>query len=180
MSPYRTGVVRLNRMRGKIARSNRFDRKFLVALRGEQVVGCALADQDTRDQRAKIDDLRGCDYKVQEMLLRHLILIARETIGAVFSLVIEVRSDDPGLHRLLEAIGFFPTAYYPAFIFEGGHRIDCVQFTYLENIDLAEACRVADLGQWPVASGVKAEICKGNIQGDLEKLPAHAGRDDNS
>lgn len=160
----RTGLFGLNRMRGSLARSCRFDRKFLLASRGEQAVGYAILDQDARDRRVKIADLRGCDGQVQETLLRHVIGITKAAIGAVFSLVVEVRSGEADLHRLLEEIGFFPTAYYPALILEGGDRIDLVQFTYLENVDLTEACRDAAVAEWPAALGVKAEICDAKAQ----------------
>ncbi len=156
-----TGVIHLNRMRGDVTRSQRFDRKLLVALRGGERVGYALADLDIRDQRVKIVEMTGRDGQVQEMLLKDVLRTASTRIGSVFSCAIETRSDDAALHELLESIGFFPTAYYPAFISDGGGRIDCVQFTHLHNVDLAEACSAAKLGDWPEASGIKAEICKG-------------------
>ncbi|ARN80027.1 hypothetical protein B1812_01840 [Methylocystis bryophila] len=159
----RTGFIVLNRMRGILARSCRFERKFLVASRGEQAVGYAILDQDARDRRVKIADLRGCDGQVLETLLRHVIEIAKAGIGAVFSLVVDVRSGEADLHRLLEEIGFFPTAYYPALILEGGNRIDSVQFTYLEKVDLTEACRGAAVAEWPSAFGVKGEICDARL-----------------
>ncbi len=153
-------VIHLNRMRGSVARSKRFDRTLLVASRKGEKIGYALADLDTRDQRVKIVEMNGRDSNVREILLKNILRMAGPRMGSVFSCVIEVRSDDPTLHELLEEIGFFPTAYYPAFILDGGSRIDCVQFTYLENVDLAQACGAAELGDWPEASGLKAEICK--------------------
>jgi GNAT superfamily N-acetyltransferase len=163
LSVYRSSVVSLKRMRGKLARSDRFDRKLLVASRGERSVGYAQLDIDVRDQRVKIDGLIGYDHGVLGSLLLRVFDMTKARIGDVFSVVIETRSDDIGLHHLLEGMGFLVTAYYPAFIFEDGYRVDCVQFTFLHNVNLTEACRAADLREWPAASKIKSEICKANV-----------------
>lgn len=130
--PHSCGVVCLKHLEGDHGNPNRYDRRYFVVRVGNQVVAAARIVWDRRDCRARVLDLKSLWDGLQGVLFAGLVQdLRREARRENLLIVVDVHTRNPRLHATLEALEFFPTAYYPSLIAIGSERCDAVQYTCL-------------------------------------------------
>ncbi|MCX7826197.1 MAG: GNAT family N-acetyltransferase [Verrucomicrobiae bacterium] len=154
--PHAAGVVCLRRMEGCLGNSDRYDRRCFVVRIAGQVASAARVVWDRRDCRARILDLKSQQEGLQGMLIASIVEeLTREASGSHLTIVLDVHTGNPRLMATMEALGFFPTAYYPALVAIGSERYDAVQYTrlchrgeFLDSVD--KVCSI----EWAAAKNV--------------------------
>lgn len=103
---------------------------YLVARERGQVTGGVGMAHDAVDQKVRIFELIAPTDAHKGALLAAAERHARERLGAEY-VEADVSAYAPGMQRTLERLGFFPSAYCPAMVFEGVERLDVVRMAKL-------------------------------------------------
>ncbi|HPA18584.1 MAG TPA: GNAT family N-acetyltransferase [Verrucomicrobiae bacterium] len=126
------GVACLRRLEGGHGNPDRYDRRCFVMRAGGRVVAAARVVSDRRDRRARILDLKSHGQGLQGLLIAGIVKeLTQEAAGDHLTTVIDVHTGNPELQATVEALNFFPTAYYPALIGMNLERYDAIQYTRL-------------------------------------------------
>jgi Acetyltransferase (GNAT) family len=148
VNSHSSGVVGLRRLEGIDLEGTRYLERHFVATSNGEVLGIARVSVDRRDLRARVLYLQTASDGLQSLLLARLIeeLLNDVALAGLLTIVVDVRADFPKFQTSLDALGFFPTVYYPAFISGERGRIDAVQFTRILRRDVSGKFEaVADL-----------------------------------
>lgn len=132
-----SGVVALRRLEGIDPAGRRYTDACFVDRTAAGAVARVLWDHV--DRRARVLSMHtpaaGGEVAMMAQIARSLEALPQGGPGA---LVVEVRADRPDLHAGLEALGFFPTVYYPGLLDTGAGRVDAVQLTRLVDVNIEE------------------------------------------
>lgn len=136
-----SGVLNLRRIKGSNLGEVRFLEKHFVGRARNRVLGVARVSVDLLDRRARVIHLQVRSQGLQAPFLMKIVhqLNAELARHGLAVIVVDVRADFPALHASLEALGFFPTVYYPALIAGECGRVDAVQFTRICGEDVGDA-----------------------------------------
>ena len=153
------GVVNLRRFEGENLGRQRYDGRCYVARMNDHDAGCVRIVWDHGDRRARVLDLRSETDLVAATLIEAAVASMRDEAGDLPLVVaLDVRADAAVLQNRLGALGFLPTAYYPALLADGPTRVDAVQFTRIDGRPLARSLDLLDNLDWPSARRVVDQI----------------------
>ncbi len=126
-----SGIVGLRRIRGLNLWGQRFLDRYYVMRQRDDLLGIAQVSVDLEDSRVRVLRLEVQFDGLQAFFLRRVLehLQSEEPLQQLACTVVDVRADFPRLHASLQAMGFSPTVYYPAFVATESGRVDAVQFT---------------------------------------------------
>ncbi len=124
---------------------------------------------DRLDQRAHLRSLLARSPDVVGTALMAGIEAIKSIAGdAPFSVFTDVCADDLTVQQCLEAAGFFPTVYVPAFGAAGGQRRDLVEYTFLYRL------RLSDMVPPAADGGPQPERLAGRIFATLQRCVGEA------
>jgi len=153
--PNACGFVDLRRMDELGREHARRKQRYFAGLVGDEVVGCIHTAHNRHDSHFRIESFAWDSEPVQEPMLRELVeLVRRESDGHPSVIVAELTATNAPQQRALEAVGFTPTAYYPALVVDRGRRLDVVQYTRLLGRAISDGIGFLDLFPWPEAARV--------------------------
>jgi len=134
-----TSLLRIERGRvshreifGNLALSHGFFRMtdtnshYLVARRGEAVIGAVGFSYDPIDRKIRIFELIEYDNAVKGTLLATVDRIARDEYDVEYQEV-DVSAYSPRIQRTFERLGFVPVAYCPSMVFQDVERLDVLR-----------------------------------------------------
>ena len=112
----------------------RYDNRWYVARVDGRDTGSLRVVWDHTDRRARMLELFAEAPGIGASLIEAAVteLLAEATDGPLV-VAVDLRADAAALQSRLDALGFLPTAYYPALIADGPDRVDAVQFTRLDR-----------------------------------------------
>ena len=137
---------------GKISLSHGFfqisnsSTQYLVARKGEAILGAAGFIHDPIDLKVKIFELIEFDEAVKGYLLASVDKIARDEYKCAY-IEADVSAYSPKIQRTLERLGFIPVAYCPSMVFDNVERIDILRMAKVNcpydagEMRLLDACR---------------------------------------
>lgn len=133
------GILPLEHRQGEDATGWRYVART-VTLRARAMPCAAVAlIYDRLDQRAHLRSLLARSPDVVGTALMAGIKAIKSIAGdAPFSVFTDVCADDLAVQQCLEAAGFFPTVYVPAYVAAGSQRRDLVEYTFLYRLRLSE------------------------------------------
>jgi ribosomal protein S18 acetylase RimI-like enzyme len=155
----RAGIVGLNPLQGLDNRGARFTHAYYLARSPISDLGAAWVVLDRVDARARILGLRAVAPSVRAALLQFLVgdLLRWADNGRLGILVlVDANCLDAQAH--LMSLGFFPTAFLPAFISAPQGRRDVVQYTRLAGCSLLNSVNSVTAKVWPEAETVISEV----------------------
>jgi len=173
---HRSGVVGLRRIQGLSREELRFLDLHYAMRQQNEVLGVARVSVDLQDRRARVLQLGVQFDGLQAFFLRRVLyhIQGEEPLQQLACAVVDVRADFVPLHASLQAMGFFPTVYYPAFVATEAGRVDAVQFTRIFGEDLHDVPEpVSELGP-DVTDIIRIVLASRNqVRGDSQKLAAN-------
>lgn len=104
--------------------------QYLVAKRGETIVGAVGYIFDRVGQTIQIIELIDTDDAVAGFLLHELDRRVREDLAVAY-VEVAVSAYWPRIQRTLDQLGFCPVAYCPAYVFRETERLDVVRMAKL-------------------------------------------------
>ena len=130
----------------------RYDNRYYVARVNGRDTGFLRVVWDHTDRRARMLELFAETHGIGASLIEGAVteLLAEATEGHLV-VAIDLRADAGALQSRLDALGFLPTAYYPALIAEGPDRVDAVQFTRLDQRPIERSIELLAGLDWPEA-----------------------------
>lgn len=153
------GVVNLRRFEGENLGRQRYDGRYYVAGTNGQDLGSIRVVWDHTDRRARVLDLQSESVEVGATLIESAVADLRaEASGGPLVIALDVRADAPLLQTRLDALGFLPTAYYPALLADGPSRVDAVQFTQFDARPLDRSLDLLGGLDWPSAALVVGRV----------------------
>jgi N-acetylglutamate synthase-like GNAT family acetyltransferase len=170
----RFAVVEFCPFQGAEPHFQRFEQAYYVASMGNSDVAAARVFYDQTDARARIIGFRGVAEGVELQFLKSIVrnLVQLSPDGPL-AITAYVRANAPATHMVLEAHGFFPTAYLPGMICSPTGRTDVVQYTRLCRRSWSESVTSVTALEWPQARRIIDQV----IQFHLE-APASAEQAD--
>ncbi len=157
---HRSGVLDMQRIEGIDPRGRaRYDRRYYILRVGNDVLACGRVVWDRTDGRVRLLNLQSRVEDAREPLIRGIVeALAPERGPNSPIIVIDIRADTPELQAGLEAMGFVPTAYYPAVIagererIDGEReRIDGIQYTLLDRRPIERSLSSIEKLDWQAA-----------------------------
>lgn len=153
------GIVGLHPLQGKDHRSNRFTHAYYLASSATSELGATRVVYDRVDARARVLGLRAATPRVRVALVQHVVDdLARLTGGGHLVVIVLVGSDCCRVQIELTDMGFFPTAYLPAFVAAPQGRGDVIQYTRLAGCSLRESIDGVTAKDWPDAGKVISQV----------------------
>lgn len=104
--------------------------EYLVAKRGEVIIGAIGYTHDPIDDKVRLFELIALDDSTKGTLLKRLIDNVVDRYSPVY-IEANVNAHFPRMQATLEQLGFFPVAFCPSMVFEGVERLDVVKMVKL-------------------------------------------------
>jgi len=106
------------------------DAEYLVARRGEALVGAAGYVHDPIDEKVRLFELIATDDPTKGTLVRRFLEHVTERYSPAY-VQADVNAHSPRMQAALAQLGFFPVGYCPAMVFEDVERLDVVKMVKL-------------------------------------------------
>jgi ribosomal protein S18 acetylase RimI-like enzyme len=153
------GIIELHPLQGVDHRSSRFTHAYYLASSASSEVGAARVVYDRVDARARVLGLRTAAPQARPALLQYIVNdLSRLTGDGHLVIIVLVDSTCNYAHVELISLGFFPTAYLPAFIAAPQGRSDVVQYTRLAGCSLRESTNGVTAKHWSEAEKVISQV----------------------
>jgi GNAT superfamily N-acetyltransferase len=164
---HRSGVLDLQRIEGIDPPGRaRYDRRHYILQVGHDILACGRIVWDRTDGRVRLLNLQSRVEDAGDLLIQGIVdSLSPERGHDRPIIVIDIRADAPELQVSLEAMGFIPTAYYPAVIagereaMSGERvRIDGIQYTLLDRRPIELSLSSIERLDWEAARQVVTRV----------------------
>lgn len=154
-----SGVISLSRLEGEDKDRERYDCQYFVAEVDGAPVACARFVLDKIDKRSRLLQFHTACDGFEDLIISHVLEeMERKVIQNLQQVVIDIRADRYPMQKALEALDFFPTAYYPALIEEDNQRIDAIQYTRIMMNKQKGRFDCFQKLEWPLAQSITQKV----------------------
>lgn len=175
------GVVNLRRLEGEGSGRVRlrYDNRYYVARVNGRATGSVRVVWDHTDRRARMLELFAETPGIEASLIEAAVTeLLAEATDEPLIVAVDLRADAALLQSRLDALGFLPTAYYPALIADHPDRVDAVQFTRLDHRPIERSLELLGGLDWPEARRVVDSVVSFSRAraSRLSRRPSESGR----